>query len=145
MLTLIFFLSFFFFFFFLPLFLSILSFLLCFHTRIGQLTRLQYIDLSANALASLPETLVNLAELQFLDLSSNKFKRMQPFLGHMDSLQKLITTNNSISNIPKEYLEVKKIAENNNKREYIKILYQLKESVINHLLCLFYINTLFIK
>jgi Leucine-rich repeat (LRR) protein len=74
--------------------------------RIGQLSKLQYCDLSSNMLSSLPEAAVNLSELQFLDLSSNKFKRLQPFLGNMEKLQRLMATNNPLTNIPREILEV---------------------------------------
>lgn len=64
--------------------------------KIGRLSNLRVLDLSANALEQLPE-FGQLARLQVLALSSNFLTTLPAGLGQLTSLQKLDLTQNPLT------------------------------------------------
>jgi GTPase SAR1 family protein len=67
---------------------------------IGQLTRLQSLDLSYNQLTALPESLRQLTQLQSLNLSNNRLSVFPESIGQLTNLRELHLDGNRLSVLP---------------------------------------------
>jgi Leucine-rich repeat (LRR) protein len=67
---------------------------------LGQLTRLQTMDLSGNQLTELPESLGQLMQLQTLYLSRNQLTVLPDWLGQLTELQELDLSRNQLAELP---------------------------------------------
>jgi hypothetical protein len=67
---------------------------------LGQLTKLQTLDLSRNQLTTLPESLGQLTQLQTLDLSENQLTALPGWLGQLTQLQTLNLSENQLTALP---------------------------------------------
>ncbi|MDK1079965.1 MAG: leucine-rich repeat domain-containing protein [Anaerolineae bacterium] len=70
--------------------------------EIGNLSKLQDIDLRFNNLSELPPEIGNLSNLQWLYLPSNKLSELPPEIGNLSNLQSLNLTGNELSDLPPE-------------------------------------------
>ena len=67
---------------------------------LGNLTRLQLLDLSENQLTSLPKSLGNLAQLQELDLHTNQLTLLPESLSKLAQLRELNLFANKLATLP---------------------------------------------
>ena len=70
--------------------------------EIGNLSKLQDIDLRFNNLSELPPEIGNLSNLQWLYLPSNKLSELPPEIGNLSSLEVLNLSWNKLSDLPSE-------------------------------------------
>ena len=71
-------------------------------SEIGQLTRLQRLDLSGNALWTLPSEIGQLTQLQSLDLSHSGLRTLPAEIGQLTQLQSLDLSHNGLRTLPSE-------------------------------------------
>ncbi|NTW54860.1 MAG: hypothetical protein HGB15_08930 [Chlorobaculum sp.] len=67
---------------------------------LSQLTQLQSLDISSNKLTALPKSLGELTQLQWLDLSNNRLTALPELLGQLTQLQSLDLSNNKLTALP---------------------------------------------
>ncbi|MHA2365683.1 MAG: leucine-rich repeat domain-containing protein [Candidatus Hodarchaeales archaeon] len=67
---------------------------------IGNLPNLGYLDLSDISLTSLPETIGNLLNLEFLNLSYNSLTSLPESIGNLPNLKSLNLSHNSLTSLP---------------------------------------------
>jgi hypothetical protein len=70
--------------------------------EIGQLSQLQWLDLSGNQLTALPAEIGQLSQLQELDLSYNQSIALPPEIGQLSQLHWLHLSNNQLAALPTE-------------------------------------------
>ena len=68
--------------------------------EIGQLTKLQTLDLDSNHLSDVPAEIGQLRNLRELDLYRNQLKEVPAAIGHLTNLQKLYLSGNQLSEVP---------------------------------------------
>ncbi len=93
---------------------------------IGNLSSLEYLDLSKNQLLSLPESIGNLFSLQELYLGQNKLKTLPESISNLRSLQTLSLWRNQLSSLPESIGNLKLLKD---LRLRINLLTTLPESI----------------
>lgn len=68
--------------------------------QIGQLSRLELLDLRNNELTELPDALFDLVELRFLRLQRNSLRRLPPRIGALSRLNTLAIEFNQLTSLP---------------------------------------------
>jgi Leucine-rich repeat (LRR) protein len=69
--------------------------------ELDQLTQLQTLNLSGNALSALPESLGQLRQLKTLNLSTNQLTALAKQIGQLTQLRTLSLSNNQLTTLPK--------------------------------------------
>ncbi|HBE26901.1 MAG TPA: hypothetical protein DDW33_14585, partial [Ktedonobacter sp.] len=67
---------------------------------LGQLSNLQYLDMTGNQLTSLPEALGSLVQLRKLYLDENQLASLPESLGHLTNLHELHVDKNLLASLP---------------------------------------------
>jgi hypothetical protein len=67
---------------------------------IGNLTKLEQLDLQLNQLEYLPESIGNLTDLERLDLSNNQLEFLPESIGNLTKLEHLVLYNNELTYLP---------------------------------------------
>ena len=67
--------------------------------EIGQLCRLEVLDMAQNSIAELPEEIGMLCMLQVFDTSDNRLRRLSVSLWSVDSLSELIIAGNPLDSV----------------------------------------------
>jgi len=73
---------------------------------LGELTQLQWLDISHNHLTALPEPLDRLTQLQSLDISNNQLTALREWLGRFTQLQSLNLSRNQLTALPEWFGEL---------------------------------------
>ncbi|MDJ0516045.1 MAG: COR domain-containing protein, partial [Trichodesmium sp. MO_231.B1] len=68
---------------------------------IGNLTKLEHLDLTGNQLKNLPESIGNLTKLEHLDLTGNQLKNLPESIGNLTKLEHLDLSFNELTSLPK--------------------------------------------
>lgn len=71
-------------------------------SEIGNLSSLEFLDLSNNQLNSLPPEIGNLSSLEFLDLRHNQLSSLPPEIDNLENLQLLDLGDNQLTQLPSE-------------------------------------------